>query len=58
VRIVRQKADPPDAEIAQDRGRQTEIPVVRLESEGTIGLNGVDAGVLQRSEPSVSPVKH
>src|ERR1700722_18684904 len=47
ARIVRQKADPPDVEIAQDRDRQTEIPVVRLESEGPIGLNGVDAGVLQ-----------
>ena len=47
ARIVREQANPFDAEIAQDRGRQSKISAVGLEPEGMIGLDCIEAGVLQ-----------
>ena len=45
--IIRQKANTVDAELAQDRNRQTVNPAVRLEPQDMIGLHGVDAAILQ-----------
>ena len=45
--IVGQKANPADAEVTQDRGRQAEISAVGLEPEGMIRFDGVDADILQ-----------
>src|SRR5262245_26984346 len=47
ARIVGQQANAWNAKVAQDRGRQAEVPEVRLEPERMIGLDGIDAGVLQ-----------
>ena len=48
VRIVRQEANPADAKLVQDRRGQAEIPVVCLKAQGMVGVDGVEAGVLQR----------
>ena len=47
ARIVREQANTLDAEVAQDRGRQAEIPAIGLEPQRVIGLDRVDAGILQ-----------
>src|SRR3954454_18399974 len=47
ARIVREQANPFDAEIAQDRGRQSKISAVGLEPESMIGLDRIDTGILQ-----------
>ena len=45
--IICEQANTLDAELVQYRGRQAEIPAVGLEAQGVIGLDGVDAGILQ-----------
>src|SRR6516225_9139938 len=45
--IIGQQPNARDAKVVKDRGRQAEIPEVRLEPERMIGLDRVDAGVLQ-----------
>jgi hypothetical protein len=45
--VCRQKANAPDAEVTQDCGRQAAIPAIGLEAEDMIGLDGVDADILQ-----------
>ena len=45
--IICEKSNTFDTEVVQYRGRQAEIPAVALEAQRVIGLNGVDAGILQ-----------
>src|SRR5438874_12154231 len=47
AQIVREQANPFDAKIAHDRGRQAEVPAIGLEPEGMIGLDRVETGMLQ-----------
>src|SRR4051812_15763403 len=47
ARIVREQTNPLDAEIAQDRSRQVEVPAIGLKPEGMVGLNRIKAGILQ-----------
>jgi hypothetical protein len=47
VRIVRQKANTPEAEVAKNCDRQAEIAAIGLEAQRMIGLDGVDADILQ-----------
>src|ERR1700730_15869072 len=47
ARIVGEQTNPFDAEIAQDRSRQAEVPAIGLEPEGMIGLDRIDTGILQ-----------
>src|SRR5215475_7661621 len=51
ARIIGQEPNARDAKVVKDRGRQAEIPEVRLEPERMIGLDRVDARVLQLVGP-------
>jgi hypothetical protein len=45
--IVRKQTNPFDAKLTQDRSRQAEVPIVSLEAQSMIGLDRIEAGVLQ-----------
>src|SRR6202030_4027383 len=47
ARIVREQTNPLDPKIAQDRSRQAEVPAIGPEPKGMIGLNRIEADVLQ-----------
>src|ERR1700722_3733211 len=47
ARVVRQQANALDAEIAQDGGRKVDVPAIGAQTEGMIGLDRIEPGVLQ-----------
>src|SRR6266496_3597851 len=48
VAIIREKADSTEAQVVQDRGRQTEIAAISHEPQCMICLNRIQTAVLQR----------
>src|SRR5215510_5277945 len=45
--VIGQQANAWNAKVVEDRGRQAEVPEIRLEPERVIGLDRVDSRVLQ-----------
>ena len=48
VRVIREQANAADAKLVQDRGGQTEISAIRREAQRVVGIDRVEAAVLQR----------
>ena len=51
VRVVREEANSPYAKLVQDRGGQAEVPTIRPEAQGVVGIDRVEAGVLKLVGP-------
>src|SRR4029077_5605136 len=47
LRVVREEANSLNAKLVQDRGGQAEVPVIRPEAQGVVGIDRVEAGVLK-----------
>ena len=47
ARVVREQSDPADEELAEDRRGQREVPAVRGEAQGVVGLDRVEAALAE-----------
>ena len=53
VGVVREEANSPNPKFVQDRGGQAEVPAIRPEAQGVVGIDRVEAGVLQFVSPQL-----